>query len=136
MRCADVKLMSTGQVKFSSFFQMAYSNKVSVGSSASEELFGLNIPDGISVEEVRAILSNVGTVLSHEHGFGEVGAPRQACWRVRLQCSNRLPCHSRIVKCASPSENQTAAEEEASVIRQGEITLHNNRFELIQGGVP
>ena len=32
--------------------------------SASEELFGLNIPDGISVEEVRAILSNVGTVLS------------------------------------------------------------------------
>ena len=58
-----------------------------VGSSASEELLGLNIPDGISVEEVRAILSNVGTVLSHEHGFGEVGAPRQACWRVRLQCN-------------------------------------------------
>ena len=57
---------------------------------------------------------------------GESGSSAPTASPVTLASSSVRP----------PLENQTAAEEEASVIRQGEITLHNNRFELIQVGVP
>ena len=56
---------------------MAYSLKVSVTSSTGEDVLNLDLPGGLSAEEVASLFSSMGNVLGSCLPPGKSGAARQ-----------------------------------------------------------